>query len=307
MDNQLSVTQQRGLAQEQIELIKRTIANGATDDELALFVNIANSTGLNPFARQIYAIKRWDKRAGREVMSVQVSIDGLRLIADRSGKYEGQLGPLWCGQDGVWRDVWLSSQPPAAAKVGVLKTNCREPFWGVARFGAYVQNGRDGNPAGLWSQMPDVMLAKCAEALALRKAFPQETSGLYTSDELAHDDHPVDAVVKQEQPAPAPVTVEQPAQPAAAEMVFTIERTDEVESIHSVRYGKPLGKFADSELADLFGALGAMKPGNDNARAKRDELMSAVEYLIEARRRGLTCQIVDAIIEAGDDEQGKLI
>lgn len=169
---------------EDVKLIRDTICKGADENEFKLFLYQAQKTGLNPLARQIFAVKRWDGKLKREAMAIQVSIDGFRLIAERSGHYAGQVGPYWCGEDGEWHDVWLSSKPPVAARVGALRNDFKEPCWGVARFDAYAQRTKEGGLTSMWAKMGDVMVAKCAEALALRKAFPQELSGLYTSDEM---------------------------------------------------------------------------------------------------------------------------
>jgi hypothetical protein len=128
-------------------------------------------------------------RGGR--WGIQTSIDGFRIIAQRSGQYAGQTAPYWCGDDGVWKDVWLSSTPPTAAKIGVYRTNFAEATWAIARWESYaVMN----NP--IWKKMPDVMLAKCAESLALRKAFPNDLSGIYTDEEMSQVDVVVEEKIK---------------------------------------------------------------------------------------------------------------
>jgi phage recombination protein Bet len=162
-----------------LALLRLTICPTLTDAEFALFAEVCRRSKLDPFRRQIYAVKRDTKRG--PVVTHQTSIDGFRVIAERSDKYEGQAPPLWCGADGAWRDVWLEKTPPSAAKIGVYRTGFREAIVAVARFSSYVVTGFGDM---LWQKMPDVMIAKCAESLALRKAFPEDLSGLYTSEEM---------------------------------------------------------------------------------------------------------------------------
>ncbi len=174
----LVVTQeQKNWDDKQLSALKQLGLQEASAGDLGVFLHFCQRTGLDPFARQIYMIGR----AGR--FTIQASIDGLRLVAQRSGKYGGQTPTFWCGEDGVWVDVWLEKTPPAAAKVGIYHQDWREPLWATAKFDSYAV-AYNGKLSGLWAKMPDLMIAKCAEALALRKAFPQDLSGIYSAEEM---------------------------------------------------------------------------------------------------------------------------
>ena len=167
-----------------LSLLKRTICKGATDNEFNLFVKVCERTQLDPFARQIFAVKRWDSSVGDNVMTAQISIDGARLTAQRSGEYEGQTKPEWCDEDGNWHDVWLTDDIPVAARVGIWRKGFREPVIGIAHYKEYVQLKKDGTPTKVWKEKFLIMTAKCAEMLGLRKAFPMEMSGLYAPEEF---------------------------------------------------------------------------------------------------------------------------
>ena len=154
----------------------------APGEQIRAFFHLCQATGLDPFKRQIYLIERSGK------FTPQTSIDGFRLIRDRSGVFDGGVTE-WCGADGVWRDVWLEKQAPAAARYTLHRTDQNLPAVGTALWDAYVQTrGKDGAVTHMWQKMGPHMLAKVAEALAIRMAFPDSTGGLYTDDEMAQAD-----------------------------------------------------------------------------------------------------------------------
>lgn len=168
------------------------IDGDVTRAELTGFLHLSQRTGLDPFSRQIYLIGRWDGRAQRKVYTPQTGIDGYRIVAQRTAERTGaELSyddTLWCGEDGEWRDVWLSADAPRAAKVTVYRGPAR--FSAVATYAEYVQLKKGDEPTAMWKRMPAVMLAKCAESLALRKAFPHDLAGVYTAEEMGQADNP---------------------------------------------------------------------------------------------------------------------
>ena len=173
---------------------QKTLAERAT---VAAFLQHCARTGLDPIARQIYSIAR--KSKGQLKWQIQISIDGARLVAERTGQYEGQTTPEFTSDGVTWTQVWLSPEPPKAARVGVYRRGFREALYAVALWDAYVQTTFKGDVTEMWRKMGPLMLAKCAEMLALRKAFPHDLSGLYTSEEM-------------DQAAPAPVAASAPAE-----------------------------------------------------------------------------------------------
>jgi phage recombination protein Bet len=156
--------------QEQRKVLKQVYAKDLTDPELDFFENVCTHRNLDPFRGQIIPVKRGGK------LSIQVTADGYRALAERKGLYGG-LATQFCGPDGVWRDEWIAKEPPTAARTTVIRRDWDIPVRYVARYSSYVQFDHQGNATPIWKKGPDFMLGKCSEVGALKRAFPDDLPG----------------------------------------------------------------------------------------------------------------------------------
>jgi phage recombination protein Bet len=165
----------------------------ATNADLAVFMHYCQKTGLDPFSRQIYMIMRRVKDGDQWVakQTIQVGIDGFRVIRDRVAARTGSTveyeDTIWYDSLGQETGVWLHDEPPAACKVTVIRDGRRFP--GVVRTAAYAATNKQGDMISQWRTQPDHMIEKCAEAFALRRAFPHDLGGIYVEEEIPAGEH----------------------------------------------------------------------------------------------------------------------
>lgn len=212
-------------SQEQRDLIKRTVAPDATNDELAMFLHVAAKSGLDPLQKQIWFVKR----SGR--VTIQAGIDGLQARAAREPDYEGMLYGVVCKADAFSFDATtgvvkehtynpFADRGPTLGAWCIVRRKGLLPFTAMVRFSEYVQQG-----SPLWSSKPAVMIEKVARSTALRRAYPEQFGGIYEPTEMGDKGHDVTAeVVPEAQPIPSraaeakrleapPVNVTPPAPP----------------------------------------------------------------------------------------------
>lgn len=167
-------------------ILRRTKYAHLTEDQFELLIVVCQKKGLDPWLSHVYATTR--PAHGRSELIVLATIEGLRELAASTKEYGHQLGPFWCGIDRKWRRGWVEKEPPVLARVGVVKKGQSMAFWGVAKWeeAAIKSFGPDGKSVldEAWARMPSFMLAKVAEAMALRKAFPSKIGGLYIPGEI---------------------------------------------------------------------------------------------------------------------------
>lgn len=209
-------------------LVQLGIDKAPRGDQL-VFLHVCQRMGLDPFNREIYMIGRKDEEqpSGKK-WTIQVGIDGFRLKSEQHPEYAGVGDAEWCGPDGQWVEVWLSDEPPRAARFTVYRKDWTEPVRAVAMWKEYAQYKLGGQLTSMWKTRPAGQLAKCAEALARRKAFPRTLGGVHIQEELDHLSNPAPITVPSER-------VDQPAEPDWDALIREHESAGDVAKLWDLR------------------------------------------------------------------------
>ncbi len=213
---------------EQSDLIKKQLCKNINDEELQFFAAVCKKTGLDPFMKQIYAVKRGDQ------MTIQTSIDGYRLIAERTGRYAP-------GRESTF--VYKGDKLFSATSY--VKKQTKDGTWHEISVCAHFDEYKPNYKSQFWDTKPHVMLAKCAESLALRKSFPNELSGLYTADEMDQAEnsysHSKESPTKPKESPSKPLINSEQAQ--ELQELFDKCSSENQEKMHTYLQGKGVNSF----------------------------------------------------------------
>lgn len=188
------------LDQRELDIYRRQfVPSTTTDDEWTIFVEMCRTYQLSPMRRQMYLIARYDYAKKRSVSTPQISIGGLRALAQRTNEFEGTTEPQWADEEGNWYTCWPKAKGahPYAARIGIYRRGFRAPVWGIRYFHEVAQRKQDKSLTKFWDEQGLHMLVKCAEADGLRKAFEEQCGGVYIHEEMnqADTDSPVVSII----------------------------------------------------------------------------------------------------------------
>lgn len=270
----------------QVAALTHIGVEGASDGDLQVFHHVCQRTGLDPFARQIYMIGRRSrvKEGGQWVdgpvkQTIQTGIDGFRLIGRRAAdaaKHKLSVGaPEWAHQETGWQQIWVAAWgTPVAARVTITRDG--EPFTAIALFDEYKQTKSGGQLTSMWTQRPAGQLAKCAEALAWRMAFPQDLSGIYSDEEMQQaDSAPTVAHVRESGGLDAALAADAdpaPAEPDPDGAVDADVVEDQAESVTAAQLRKIGAAMTKLGITARDEALGYVHQAIGRQVASRNEL-----------------------------------
>lgn len=268
------------LTEKHRQLIKEQIAPDATKEELELFFMMAYRTRLDPLLKQLYFIKYRDKYAsekngcqcgwskctcGKSVFKVSyvTSIDGYRIIAHRTGLFDGVDEPEYKYDERVSHNQ--VEKRLLSCTVRVYKKGSSHAFAATVKFSEY------DTQKNLWKTMPETMIAKVAEAHALRKAFPQDLSGIYTQDEMEQAGHNQEEKKMIEKPSIPMVTKSQVATVRLLIKQKEIPVEDVKQMTINVFKKDTMMKLTQAEAERLIAELKKL-PDPDEAEQPNDEI-----------------------------------
>ena len=291
-DDQASFTTQ------QVAVLRHMGVEGAPAEDLEVFFHACKRSGLDPFLKQIHMIKRmvWNPQTQQKEprWTIQTGIDGYRLMgrraADRARQDMWVGEPEWLHDDGTWRPAWTKRWgAPIAARVKVYRGG--HSFTGIANFDEYVQTKQNGSPVAMWEQRPAGQIAKCAEALAWRLAFPQDMAGVYIDDEMHQADNPAGG--ERQQPRGA---VSAAQFTSAAENVDTV--TGEVVDAEEVGPEDPTPDAIKAMFAGFTAAGFASDARTSEGRRDRLAYMSQILQRPVDATKDLTADDVERVTDA---------
>lgn len=296
-DLALRVATEAGYSQTQYELIRNVAAKDCSPDEVAQLLITAQRTGLDPLAKQIYMISRWNAQAKRNVATPQTSIDGYRLVADRTNRYAP-------GKEAFYVYDESGGLFSATAYVKKLVAGTWHEVSATAFWDEYVQTTREGKPTSMWAKMPRLMLGKCAESLALRKAFPAELSGLYTAEEMAQADSTVVDV------QPVALSVREDAELVAAREEYNALARRAVAAgitgISPLKRSDDLAMIGDKKLALRTRVMHFVHELGADTLSGEENIQFPSPYLDEVEAWLDTLDEMQEIIKAGADVEQEL-
>lgn len=247
VNNHAALAQQLGITPLLFQAVRTQIAPpGCPDDAIALYFYRCKALGADPLGRLLYIAHRRERKGKNDWEDrwpIETTIDGFRAIGESTGQYDGQDAPVYeYDADG---NVY-------SATVTIYRKDITHNISATAFFSEYCQT-KDGIPTFMWLKMPRNQLAKCAEALAWRKAFPKQLNGIYIDTEMEQgnsDFTPIAAT---------------PAQPANKE-----------KSPREAPKAKPISKPQLTLIRKRTNTWGEDKDGAFEALMKEDDVRTAV-------------------------------
>lgn len=290
-------------------LVEVTFPAAKSVEAVIMALGYCQKRGLDPFKKPIHIVPVWSSEKRGYVETIWPGISELRTTATRTGTYAGLDSAVFGqditedfkdsvkGKDGYEKKTVTVVYPEwCSITVYRLVAGQRVPFPGPRIFykESYGRIGKSTLPNDMWASRPRGQLEKCAEAAALRRAFPEEIGNEYAAEEMEGQIIDHDPVTPSTPPPPQPKRDDfKPADKVA------VEERQPAESIHlcdevGETFVVPISKL----ISELCKRIGEMGSDRDIANIV-DNNLPIIEMLIEQGRLPSTAKSeIEQAVEA---------